>query len=283
MKRLTAVLLLFSLIAAVLSAAPRYTVFSVGKNVQIKRSGAILTPEAGMEVKATDYVVIGKGGSIEILNSLNSMIFKCDQEGEFSVTRIMIDARDANATGAAASIRERTRFAGNLGKSSNVYVETGMVKRAMATYDSEGGDIQIEPKSLSFHVVNTLRKAESLEDASFPVGIEHGAADGGLHFHLVNTMEFPLYFNIIKVADPSLERIDISELGQPTGCYVLLPGQAISREQFSGIDPKESHILIMTHCRFNIDDLMDGIDEVKNEQDVIVPDANLSVYFRKLN
>lgn len=283
MKRFATVLLLFSLLAAALSAAPRYTVFSVGKNVQIKRNGAILVPEKGMEVRATDYVVIGKGGSIEILNSLNSMIFKCEQEGEFSVTRIMIDARDANDTGAAASIRERTRFAGNMGKSSNVYVETGMVKRAMATYDSEAGNLQIEPKSLSRHVVNTLRKSGGLTDLAFPVGIEHTAADGGLQFQLVNTMEFPLYFNIIKITDAATEQIDISELGQPTGCYVLLPGQSISREQFSGIDPHESHILIMTHCRFNIDDLMDGIDEVKKARDEIVPDTNLSVYFQKLN
>lgn len=276
-------MLLLLLVATALSAAPRYTIFSVGSNVQIKRNGALITPEKGMEVKASDYVVIGKGGSIEILNSLNSMIFKCDQEGEFSVTRIMIDAREANATGAAASIRERTRFTGNMGKSSNVYVETGMVKRAMATYDSEGGNIQIEPRSLSCHVVNVLRKTADLNELPFPVGIEHASTNGGLQFHLVNTMEFPLYFNIIKITDRSMEQIDISELGQPTGCYVLLPGQAISREQFSGIDPKESHILIMTHCRFNIDDLMDGIDEVKKEQGTIAPDGNLSVYFQKLN
>lgn len=275
-------MLLFFLTAAVLSAAARYTIFSVGKNVQIKRNGAVLAADKGMEVKATDYIIIGKGGSIEILNSLNSMIFKCEQEGEFSVTRIMIDARDASETGAAASIREKTRFTGSMGKSSNVYVETGMVKRAMATYDSEGGNIQIEPISLSRHVVNALRKSKD-EETAFPVEIGCGSANGGLQFHLVNTMEFPLYFNIIKITDRTLEQIEISELGQPTGCYVLLPGQAISREQFSGIDPAESHILIMTHCRFNIDDLMDGIDEVKKEKNAIAEDGNLSVYFQRLN
>lgn len=283
MKTVTSVLLLFFLSAATLFAATPYTIFSVGKNVQIKRNGALIAAEKGMEVKATDYVVIGKDGSIEILNGLNSMLFKCEKEGEFSVTRIMIEARDANSTSAAASIREKTRFTGSTGKSSNVYVETGMVKRSMATYDSEAGNIQIEPKSLSYHVVNTIRKNAELKDLFFPVGIESASVNGGLRFHLVNTMEFPLYFNIIKITDPSCEQIDISELGQPTGCYVLLPGQAISREQFSGIDPAETHILIMTHCRFNIDDLMDGIDEVKKEKDGIIPDASLSVYMHKIN
>lgn len=282
MKQFATILLLCFCVTAS-AAAPRYIIFGVGKNVQIKRNGVTLVPEKGMEVRTSDFVILGKDGFIEILNSASSTVFKCDHEGEYTVTGIILNAEKANTAGAVANVLEKTRFFGEKGKSSEVYIETGVVKRSMASYDSEGGNIQIDPKSLSYHVIDFLRRNKLLDEQPFPIEIEHSSTDGGLRFYLTNTMEFPVYFNIIKIVDPISEQIEISELGQPAGCYVLLPGQGLSREQFSGINPKESHILIMTHCHFNIDDLMDGIDEVKEEHGPVIPDSDLSAYIKIIN
>ena len=53
--------------------------------------------------------------------------------------------------------------------------------------------------------------------------------------------------------------IDVSELGQPVGSYVILPGQTLARTQEKAPDSSQKHILIATHYYFSIDDLVEAL------------------------
>ena len=96
-----------------------------------------------------------------------------------------------------------------------------------------------------------------------------------------NTLDFPVYFNVLKV-NGQTGGIEISELGQPSGNYVLRQNQSLSREQFSGLDRNCSQFLIMTHCFFDIDELVENIEKLMSSGTNPVPDADLPVYVHAL-
>lgn len=87
---------------------------------------------------------------------------------------------------------------------------------------------------------------------------------------------------MLKVKDDSIAGISISELGQPSGSYVLLPSQTISREQLTPLPTDERHILIMTHFHFDIDKLIEQIESITKSNEAGIPDSSLKVYLSPL-
>lgn len=160
----------------------------------------------------------------------------------------MIDAKEQSSDNRAA-IHDKIRF----GKSSTsgddrVYVEKGLVRRSMEAYDPEGENLQVDTKKLSANVINALKDLEALKTSDFPTTLLNAPVnESGLKFMLENTLNFPVYFNVLRII-PEEGKVEISELGQPTGNYVVLQNQSIVRSQSKGLNPAGKHILIMTHC-----------------------------------
>lgn len=280
MKKIATLILL--LIAVALNGAAQYSLYDFYGNVTLQRGGKSIAIEKGMKLNATDQFNIGDNSGIEILNSMNSQIFRSTSKGSFTTTRIMIDAKD-QATDHRAAIHDKIRF----GKSATngddrVYVEKGLVRRSMETYDPEAENLQVDIKKLSVSVYNALKNPEQLKTTDFPVNLLHASVnDSGLKFMLENTLSFPVYFNVLRIM-PEEKRVEISELGQPTGNYVVLSDQSIVRSQSKGLKPDGKHILIMTHCYFDIDELIENIESLMKEGSTVASDTHLPVYLRAL-
>lgn len=279
MKRL---ILIIAIISAALTMHANYTLYSFSGNITMTQGGKQVTPEKGMKVNASDQIDIAPGAKVEIYNAATKEIFSSSKSGKNSVMGIMLDARK-QASKTAGAINDRMRFsAGGGNPDTRLYTE-GLVKRSMQVYDPGAESLVVEPRALALHIANALRSPQTLDGSAIPVPVTHSHTDGsGMKFRVENSLGFPIYLNVVKIRETALGAVEISELGQPMGCYVVLPGQAIAREHFAGLDPVESHILVMTHCRFDIDELIEQINKLMSENDSEQPDANLPVYLRRL-
>lgn len=279
MKRL---LLFIAIISATVTLHANYTLYSFTGNITITQAGKQVTPEKGMKVNASDQIDIPQGAKVEIYNSATKEIFSSSGAGKNSVMGIMLDARK-QASKTAGAINDRMRFsAGGGNPDTRLYTE-GLVKRSMQVYDPGAESLVVEPRALALHIANALLAPQTLESSAIPTPVAHSHLDGGgMQFRVENVLGFPIYLNVVKIRETSLGSVEISELGQPMGSYVVLPGQAIAREHFAGLDPAESHILVITHCRFDIDELIEHINTIFSENDNEQPDSNLPVYLRRL-
>ena len=279
MKRL---LLFIAIISATVTLHANYTLYSFTGNITITKAGKQVTPEKGMKVNASDQIDIPQGAKVEIYNSATKEIFSSSGAGKNSVMGIMLDARK-QASKTAGAINDRMRFsAGGGNPDTRLYTE-GLVKRSMQVYDPGAESLVVEPRALALHIANALLAPQTLESSAIPTPVAHSHLDGGgMQFRVENVLGFPVYLNVVKIRETSLGSVEISELGQPMGSYVVLPGQAIAREHFAGLDPAESHILVITHCRFDIDELIEHINTIFSENDNEQPDSNLPVYLRRL-
>ena len=279
MKRL---LLFIAIISATVTLHANYTLYSFTGNITITQAGKQVTPEKGMKVNASDQIDIPQGAKVEIYNSATKEIFSSSVAGKNSVMGIMLDARK-QASKTAGAINDRMRFsAGGGNPDTRLYTE-GLVKRSMQVYDPGAESLVVEPRALALHIANALLAPQTLESSAIPTPVAHCHLDGGgMQFRVENVLGFPVYLNVVKIRETSLGSVEISELGQPMGSYVVLPGQAIAREHFAGLDPAESHILVITHCRFDIDELIEHINTIFSENDNEQPDSNLPVYLRRL-
>lgn len=279
MKRL---LLFIAIISATVTLHANYTLYSFTGNITITQAGKQVTPEKGMKVNASDQIDIPQGAKVEIYNSATKEIFSSSGAGKNSVMGIMLDARK-QASKTAGAINDRMRFsAGGGNPDTRLYTE-GLVKRSMQVYDPGAESLVVEPRALALHIANALLAPQTLESSAIPTPVAHSHLDGGgMQFRVENVLGFPVYLNVVKIRETSLGSVEISELGQPMGSYVVLPGQAIAREHFAGLDPAESHILVITHCRFDIDELIEHINTILSENDNEQPDSNLPVYLRRL-
>lgn len=263
MRKILMIILLLSLC---LPMSGKYSIHSVTQGVSIEKNGKAIIAKVGMEVKPSDQVIIPNGGSIEIYNDLDKRVYTSVTNGKISVTRLMINAKSV-ASDNRGNVSSRLRFNKQSNESSNrLYVEKGMVKRSLGVYDPEGEKIIADPTLIAKFIKMRLEKEDSLVSESLPIAVETFIPEeGGLMFKLRNTIGFPVYFNVIKIKHKGDKRIvNISEIGQPTGVYVLLPDQTLERGHFISVPDNETHIIIMTHCQFEIDEFIEALGNELN-------------------
>ena len=281
MKRILSYIL--ALLAISLPLQAKYVLYSFSGGITVKQANRDVKPEKGMELNASDEITIPKGAKVEIYNTVTKEIFTSINSGMKSVMGIMLDARK-QAEKTAGAINDRMRFSanGNQNNSSRLYTE-GLVKRSMQVYDPEAQNLIVAPEVLALHVLSALKTASQDGAVDFPTALTHNRiGDSGLEFKIENSLSFPIYVNLIKINETQLGSIEISELGQPMGCYVLLPGQTLARQHFAGLPSTDSHYLVMTHCRFDIDELIARVNSLLSEANDQTPDAQLPVYITRL-
>lgn len=254
--------ILFLVIGAFSSSA-HYTLHDVVGDVKIESGGRILSAQKGMDVKANDYIVIPKGGKVDIYNTLDKRIYSSVKAGKTTVTRLMIEARGV-ASDNGANVASRMQLGRKDHKGDNkVYVEKGMVRRSLAIYDPDGEDIELDAAAIGNYVASLIAGGDLKSKEAAPVDISsHATKEGGLAFRVENTLEFPVYFNIMKVKKGENPIVEISQLGQPAGSYVLLPHQTILREHLSELPDNETHVMVMSNCQYDIDKVIEEIENI---------------------
>lgn len=49
---------------------------------------------------------------------------------------------------------------------------------------------------------------------------------------------------------------------------MVLPGQSLSREQFAGMSKKARHVIIVSHCKYDISEVIDMIEDLMNKEGI---------------
>ena len=275
------VLLAFIAVAmSVATAMANYSVYSYAGNVKIKQDGKIFEPKKGTKLKPADFVIMEKEARIQILDSRTSRIYTSETPGQTSVTRLMLEAMK-QAQSNSRVVNYKIRIGKNSADVSDVvYLEKGKVTRALESYDPAADQLQIDAASLARQLYCSLVGTSSDSVSVFPLDVEHSAdPEKGIRFRLTNTLDFPVYFNVLKIKDGI---IDISSVGQPVGCYVVQPSQAFEREAFTRIDEHENNLLIMVPYYFNTDRLIECINDLVSRSPSEVVEDGIPLYLKVL-
>ena len=274
------ILLTLALALFVITISAHYTVYDVSDGVIVERGSQSLKATKGIELKASDLVSIPQGGHIEVYNELDKQIYRSVKSGKISVNKLMIEARGLAANN-RANVGGRLNFGKKGGQDSDtrIYSETGMVRRSLAAYDPDGDGVQMDSKTLGRWLARKVRAGLAPDSASVPVSVKHERiSEGGMKFHVENSLQYPIYFNIIKL-DASKRQPAVSPLGQPAGSYVLLPRQTMAREHFDSVPADEAHILIMTPCQYDLDAVIEEMGKsLQDDSDMLKADSSLPIH-----
>ncbi|WP_295727806.1 hypothetical protein [uncultured Muribaculum sp.] len=248
-----------------------YTVHEVSGPVKITVNGGTKGAEKGMGVKGSDNVIIADGGEIQILHKPMHKIYVWNTPGTISVNSLIINAKNLAADNSGAFNKFTTFSKRGASEGQPVYSTAGRTTRSMAKFDPDARNMQIDPDSLAAIISPRIING-SFSEEECPVSFTHMTDEirGGATFTMANTLSYPVYFNILKVNKSGVvPKVEISELGQPTGNYVVRPGQTLMRGQQRGLAAGEKHVVIITQCFFDIDKLLESIDaHMENAQSV---------------
>lgn len=259
-SRLSVILMV--LLSSAFAAQAQYTLYKSVGDVSIERQGKPLDVVKGMKLSSQDVINLGSDGEVEILNSVDSRIYTSVKPGRYTVLRITIDAE--------AHAKDNSNAFKGLGvkrgaKKTEVYEDEGVVSRALVVYDPENQNMEVDCRKMGISLLSRLGADanQQADSALLKLKVDNPAADA-LSFEFYNEFEFPVYFNVLKIKDAEAGAMDISELGQPIGCYVVQPRQSLMRGQMDNLPQGERHVLVMTHHYFDIDKLLLNIDELKS-------------------
>lgn len=258
-----------------LNAAADYVVHSVTGNVTRETRSGKVAVKKGDKLSPKDDISIASGSRVEIFNTVSKEISGSSRIGTSSVMDIVLRA-DSKQNDTFGQIQKRVRFGGVAKTNARQYTE-GSVTRSFESYDPAGAAFSLNASEIAAHIVkgnsSEFKNINPVAGCTFsPVG------EGGLQFKMVNTLDFPIYLNVVKF-DGDLKSAAISELGQPTGCYVLLPGQSIAREHTAALAAGSRHLLVMAHCKFDIDELISTLSASTPSAEI---DPDTQVYLQPL-
>ena len=278
-----AILPLLVLLLSAMTAEAAYIVREVTGNVKIISGGKSSDLKEGMKISPADVIDIPEGGSIDVFNELDNKIYSSVKTGQISVIRLMLDAQQ-KASDNRGNVHDQMAVGNGGVKVGRVYMEKGMVKRSSATFGQDSENVDVDPKTLARYVASIVYSGDLNTRTTLPVEVEHeNNAGSGVRFRLVNTADFPVYFNVLKISGIDAPVLEVSELGQPEGCYVVLPGQSLSREQFAPAPSDVRHVLIVSHCRYDIKEVVDIIGDLLSTEGVgYLPEEDAPVHMIQL-
>ncbi len=263
-----------------LSASAQFVVHETKGKIAVIRNGDEQSLNSDVTYGRNDRFRLEKDASISLLNKITNKIYTTTGPCEMSISEIVLQA-SKKAESHASNVVSAMNFAKS-GGSTTVYEQNGMVRRSQAVLDPEYYDLNIEPEALAIAIINSIGM-EGPENAPLTITTDD---QEGLSFKAKSTDEAPLYFNVIKfrIKDGKLISADISELGQPINAYVLQSQQELAREQPEGCQPGELHLLVATQYGYDVDSLLDVIEElIESNAEIPDSDPELITYIFPLN
>lgn len=284
MKHLLRHCLIFIVSLWAFSAQGTFIVHNVSGNVQLTKGGKTQSLSKGDKLMPSDHICIAPNALLEIINDVNNTIYTSTKDGTFTVSRILLDAK-SKASDNHSVLSDRLRFGSKTDAGtakSKVYVETGMVKRSMAEFDPSASGLSIDPKSLARHITDVAR-GQRQAAGKIPVTFTHANDSTELAFSVSNTFDFPIYFNVIKIeGEGSCMKAEISNIGQPMGTYVLQPRQTMSRTSPPTDAKGLHHVMVITHCQYDIDAVLDNVNSMLAAPPTNEPEIDIPVYVTEL-
>ncbi len=261
MRRIILTMVLAAISMLCSTAQSLYSIHSTTSGVKIKTNDTEKPAVAGAPLFGLDELYIPTGGKVEVLHRANNKIYSSTRTGYISVFDLVKAAND-EAEGHLANVSRRISFGKNSKNEGTTYITEGGVRRSIAVYDPNGKNIAMDIPLLSAHIASYIRSTDNISFSdTVPVKFTTSRDTLGvsLAFNIENTLDYPFYFNILRVNMSDISDIEISKLGQPMGCYVIQPGQTMSRTDTSDIDSNERHIVLMTPCQFDLDLLIEEL------------------------
>lgn len=280
MNRFLSLLLLLISVAFASSAA--YVVRGVEGTVKVIRQGTTIIPKPQAQLEPNDFVKIEKDARLDVLDTSTNKIYSLDTPKIDKLSRL-IDRAKKGANNSLETLQSNVRISRNKRDNGVVYAEKGKIKRSQEVFDPEGAHLEMDNDKLGEKLYEKLLEISDDSDGKsrekYPeyFVITQNSPKDGISFSVENTLDHPIYFNLFKI-NQSTGSITISELGQPIGCYALLPSQGISREQSKGVDPNELHILIMTGFQFDIDNLINKLNALIDAKVQISNSENINFF-----
>lgn len=247
-----------------LAVAQHLRLHSATDGVTVLSGGKKTAATPGMTLKPVDALLIPEGGWAEVLNTSDNRIYKSVRFGQISVTKLIIEARQS-ATSKIDNLGSKL----NLSKSTSasgkrIYKEQGVVNRSLCVYDPEAGAVEMDIESLARYVASRL-SGDTVEPTPEGLALDISeAGDKGCSVRVANSGTTPVYFNILSFASEPRPRVEISSIGQPDGCYVLLASQTMAREQLTPLT-NDRHFIVMTPCTFELDRLIEEVNRLLAE------------------
>lgn len=276
---ISSLLLLF---ATTLFAAANYSVKTVEGTVLLLKHGKTITLTSGTQLDPSDFIQIENGAKLVVLNSSDSKLYTLTTPGIERLSRLIFEARQKSKS-KVASVNSNLRFVREKDNGGVVFVEKGKVTRSMQAFDPEAADRQMDIDKLGEKLYVMLRDlpGDSCADNSDIPAMTQRIEPEGLAFMVENPTDHPIYFNVFKINGLD-GTITISELGQPIGCYAILPTQFLAREQGTGINPGELHVMVMTDFYFDIDQLLGKLNALLDTKAEITAPENVKLLLMPL-
>ena len=244
------------------AGAQNYTLYSTTNGVKVISGNKTVNATKGQTLKPNDVFVIPNGGSVSIHDKKTGDIYTSQSSGQISVAKLKIEAsKSARSKGRTLlSSMAGDRFGSSGGSTGRIYMEKGMVNRSLAVYDPDGDSIAMQPRALAEYIVSRLMD-NSGDEA--PLELKYGSNEGGgLFFSLENTLDYPVYFNVMALTQGPVGRsVQISPLGQPNGSYVVLPRQTLHREHLDSLPFSENHFIVITPCQYDLDGVIEEVNK----------------------
>ena len=269
-------------IIGALSALSAYRIHSVKGNVTVISGGKSVSAVKGSKILPSDKVHIPEGAVLEVINDINNTIYTSTATGDMTLTRLMLDSK-AKASDNASAINSRLNFKGRSqgDKSNKVYAERGMVKRSLASFDPEASTMMVDAAALARRIISIIGTENAHCDST--LSLKSAPYGENASFTLCNTLDSPVYFNIIRISDGN--KATISPLGQPSGSYILLPGQSMARADRSPVPEDQNDIIVATHYNYDIDELLEALSAslcAAGDNSSEQPDLHLPAFVRNL-
>ena len=274
---------LFALLLTTTLVQAQYSVSSFSGKVEVKHAGKVVPAANDMKLSAVDMLIIGEDASVDVFDSRESKIYTRSIPGEIGITSLIFEAKKS-AKSRGTVLHRKLGMGKTSQEEGKMYVEKGKITLALEEYDPAGEEFMIDAKVMAQYIAAAINAGDLDNLPAFPTTIqEQNGPNGSLMFQIDNIVSEPLYINVIKLrtAD-SQRRLAISELGQPIGCYVLLPDQSIMRSQSKGTNEKDLHLVVATHYYFSIDELIAELEKVMAEPQQSTMQLNLPIYLHKI-
>ena len=253
---------LLCLLCCAAAWAQNLTIYTFSGAVKVKSISTTVNASKGLAVRPSDILIIPAGGSVSIHDKKSGDIYTSQSVGEITVAKLKFEA-SRSATSKSRTLlssMSSNRFGNSATNAGRVYMEKGMVNRSLAIYDPDGDSIAMRPRVLAGYIAGRLLEEKS-DDA--PLALKFGCNEGGgLFFNLENTLEYPVYFNVLVVSHSAEgKEIQISPLGQPNGSYVVLPRQTMHREHLDSLPFSENHFIVITPCQYDLDGVIEEVNK----------------------
>lgn len=259
-----------------LGARADYSVKSIDGYVRLLKHGQITTLSPGMKLDPNDQVKIHNGSTLKIFSSTDSKIYTLTTPGIEKVARLIFQAR-REARSNATAVNKQMKLTRNADNEGVVFVEKGKVTRSLAVYDPEGQNLQMDAGKLAESLLVHLRDSLGTASAAEEIALTRRIDPDGLSFMVENVLDHPIYFNVFKISSTD-GSVTISELGQPVGCYAILPTQFLAREQTTGLNSQELHLLLFTDFYFDIDEVLSKLNALLDAKTEVNAPEGVQLY-----